>query len=95
MRNLNKIVKKELIKLYEFKYSESFNNNEFLEEAEESESGGESSDGEKSSTGKEWESGVTRGPANPITYDTEWVGQRGWEGIKAYNVKRGKSNPLK
>jgi hypothetical protein len=72
---------------------------EYLEEAEEESSGGESSGGGESksstsATGKEWESGITRGPANPITYDSEWAGQRGWEGIKSFNVTRGKSNPL-
>jgi len=78
---------------------------EYLEEAEEGgESGGESSGGESaggggskgggSSTGKEWESGLTRGPANPITYDSEWSGQRGWEGIKSLTTKRGKANPI-
>lgn len=69
---------------------------EFLEEAEEESSGGESESkgGKTSSSGKEWESGVTRGPANPITYDSQWAGQRGWEGIKSYTKQRGKANPL-
>lgn len=70
---------------------------EYLEEAEEEsgeKSGGESKGSETSSTGTEWQSNVTRGPANPINYDSEWKGQRGWEGIKTYNIKRGHANPL-
>ena len=73
---------------------------EYLEEAEEESSGGDSGGGSESkgggtsSSGKEWESGVTRGPANPITYDSQWTGQRGWEGIKSYAKQRGKANPL-
>lgn len=62
---------------------------EYLEEAEE-----ESTDKESKSSGKEWESGLTRGPGNPITYDSQWTGQRGWEGIKSYTKQRGKANPL-
>ena len=72
------------------------NEEEFLDEAEEAESGGEksSSGGESKSSGKEWESGLTRGPSNPITYDSQWTGQRGWEGIKSLTTKRGKANPI-
>lgn len=71
---------------------------EYLEEAEEESSGGDSGGGSgsggASSTGKEWESGVTRGPGNPIDYSSEWKGQRGWEGIKSYAKQRGKANPI-
>lgn len=66
---------------------------EYIEESEEGESGDKESSG-TSNTGSEWESGVTRGPGNPITYNTEWKGQRGWEGIKSYTKQRGKANPL-
>jgi len=66
------------------------------ETATTSDSGGSGSNGDEktSAKGKEWESGLTRGPANPITYDTEWTGQRGWEGIKSYSKQRGKANPI-
>jgi hypothetical protein len=67
-------------------------NDKLIDEAEE-ESSGESDKG-GSATGTEWNSGLNRGPANPIDYNTEWKGQRGWEGIKSYNVKRSKANPL-
>lgn len=71
-------------------------NEEMLDEAEEG--GGESSSsggGEsQSSGGSQWESGVSRGPANPIAQDSVWAGQRGWEGIKSYGTKRGVANKL-
>ncbi len=66
------------------------------ETASTGDSGGSGSNGDEktSAKGKEWESGLTRGPSNPITYDTEWAGQRGWEGIKSYSKQRGKANPV-
>lgn len=68
-----------------------FGDEDIIDEAEGSESGGSK---DTSSTTTQWQSGITRGSANPITNDSQWTGQRGWEGIKAYNVKRGKANPL-
>ena len=71
---------------------ENIFNDKLIDEAEE-ESSGDTGKG-TSATGTEWTSGLNRGPANPIDYGTEWKGQRGWEGIKSYNVKRSKANPL-